>query len=53
MNEHGFQAHVGPMRPTCRGWVRLASADPRETPRIRFNYIATEATGASCAPACG
>ena len=26
--EHGFQAHVGPMRSKSRGWVRLASADP-------------------------
>jgi choline dehydrogenase len=23
--EHGFQAHVGPMRSKSRGWVRLAS----------------------------
>ena len=23
-NEHGFQAHVGPMRSKSRGWVRLA-----------------------------
>ncbi len=26
--EHGFQAHVGPMRSKSRGWVRLASTDP-------------------------
>ena len=25
--EHGFQAHVGPMRSKSRGWVRLASTD--------------------------
>ena len=37
--EHGFQAHVGPMRSKSRGWVRLKSADPREAPRIRFNYM--------------
>ena len=37
--EHGFQAHVGPMRSKSRGWVRLASADPREKPRILFNYM--------------
>jgi choline dehydrogenase len=36
---HGFQAHVGPMRSRSRGWVRLASADPREKPHIRFNYM--------------
>ncbi|HUN27963.1 MAG TPA: choline dehydrogenase [Steroidobacteraceae bacterium] len=37
--EHGFQAHVGPMRSKSRGSVRLASADPRASPRIRFNYM--------------
>ncbi len=38
-SEHGFQAHVGPMRTKSRGWVRLASADPNEKPRILFNYL--------------
>lgn len=37
--EHGFQAHVGPMRSKSRGTVTLASADPRDKPRIRFNYM--------------
>ena len=37
--EHGFQAHVGPMRSKSRGWVRLASPDPAEKPRILFNYL--------------
>jgi choline dehydrogenase len=37
--EHGFQAHVGPMRTKSRGWVRLRSADPRDKPRILFNYF--------------
>jgi choline dehydrogenase len=37
--EHGFQAHVGPMRSKSRGSVRLASPDPREQPRVRFNYL--------------
>ena len=37
--EHGFQAHVGPMRSKSRGWVRLGSPDPAEPPRIRFNYM--------------
>ncbi len=36
---HGFQAHAGPMRSNSRGSVRLASADPTEPPRIRFNYM--------------
>jgi choline dehydrogenase len=37
--EHGFQAHVGPMRSKSRGHVQLASADPFEKPKIRFNYL--------------
>jgi len=37
--EHGFQAHVGPMRSKSRGWVRLASANPLDKPKIRFNYL--------------
>jgi len=36
--EHGFQAHVGPMRSNSRGWVRLASSNPLDKPRILFNY---------------
>ena len=39
---HGFQAHVGPMRPTSRGYVRLRSADPKAPPSIIFNYMRTE-----------
>jgi choline dehydrogenase len=38
-NEHGFQAHVGPMRSKSRGHVRLASSDARDPPRILFNYL--------------
>lgn len=38
----GFQAHVGPMRSQSRGQVRLADADPRTPPRIRFNYMTGE-----------
>lgn len=37
--EHGFQAHVGPMRSKSRGTVTLRSADPREHPKILFNYM--------------
>ena len=37
--EHGFQAHVGPMRSKSRGWVRLRSTDPLDKPRISFNYL--------------
>ncbi|MGH6934346.1 MAG: GMC oxidoreductase, partial [Dongiaceae bacterium] len=38
----GFQAHVGPMRPTSRGHVKLKSPDPRQAPAIQFNYLQTE-----------
>ena len=36
---HGFQVHVGPMRSKSRGRVWLRSADPRDPPRILFNYM--------------
>ena len=39
---HGFQAHVGPMRSPSRGHVTLRSADPKDAPRILFNYMSTE-----------
>jgi len=37
--EHGFQAHVGPMRSKSRGWVRLTSNSPLDHPKIFFNYM--------------
>jgi choline dehydrogenase len=37
--EHGFQAHVGPMRSKSRGCVRLRSRDPLDKPHILFNYM--------------
>jgi choline dehydrogenase len=37
--EHGFQAHVGPMRSRSVGWVRLRSDEARDPPRICFNYM--------------
>jgi choline dehydrogenase len=36
---HGFQAHVGPMRSESKGAVSLRSADPKEPPKIVFNYM--------------
>jgi choline dehydrogenase len=41
--EHGFQAHVGPMRSQSQGWVRLSSAQPSDPPRIFFNYMSQAA----------
>jgi len=37
--EHGFQAHVGPMRSRSVGWVRLRSTAPTDKPMILFNYM--------------
>jgi choline dehydrogenase len=37
--EHGFQAHVGPMRSNSRGWMRLASAKPFDKLKVFFNYM--------------
>jgi choline dehydrogenase len=38
-HEHGFQAHVGPMRSQSQGSVRLRSAAPTDKPIILFNYM--------------
>jgi choline dehydrogenase len=38
-HEHGFQAHVGPMRSQSKGWVRLRSAAATDKPLIFFNYM--------------
>ncbi len=38
-HEHGFQAHVGPMRSKSRGSVTLRSRNPHDKPVIRFNYM--------------
>ena len=35
----GFMFSLGLMRPKSRGAVRLKSANPREHPAIRFNYL--------------
>ncbi len=39
---HGYQVHVGPMYSDVRGSVKLKSADPRQHPALRFNYLSTE-----------
>jgi choline dehydrogenase len=38
---HGYQVHIGPMYSDARGSVKLKSADPREYPALRFNYLST------------
>jgi len=38
---HGYQVHIGPMYADTRGWVRIASKDPRHKPKMLFNYLST------------
>ncbi len=40
--QHGFQAHVGPMLSDARGHVRIRSDNPSDAPEIIFNYLSTE-----------
>lgn len=40
--EHGYQAHVGTMRPTSRGTVKISSKDARTKPVIDPQYLTTE-----------
>ncbi|MEX0607471.1 MAG: GMC oxidoreductase, partial [Halofilum sp. (in: g-proteobacteria)] len=42
ISDHGFQAHVGPMRSMSRGTVRLTSDDPHEYPIIDPQYMSHE-----------
>jgi len=42
IGRHAFQAHVGPMRPTSTGYVRLRSSDPKVHPEIQPFYLSTE-----------
>ena len=39
---HAYQAHVGPMRPTSRGYIRLKNNSPLTHPIIQPNYLQTE-----------
>ncbi|XP_060127423.1 choline dehydrogenase, mitochondrial isoform X2 [Zootoca vivipara] len=36
-----YQVHVGPMRSTSVGWLKLKSTDPREHPVLEPNYLST------------
>ena len=37
-----FTASVANLRPTSRGYLRLRSRDPADTPVIKLNYLSTE-----------
>ena len=39
---HGFQVHTGPMRSQSRGAITLRSADPKDNPKIFFNYMSQD-----------
>ena len=39
---HAYQMHLGPMRPTSRGYLTLKSKDPTAHPKIVANYLSTE-----------
>lgn len=41
-DRHAFQAHVGSMRETSAGHIKLGSADPAQHPAIQPNYLKTE-----------
>ncbi|MFK7873792.1 MAG: choline dehydrogenase [Oligoflexales bacterium] len=41
-NGHGFQVHVGPMFSDVRGHVKIQSKDPKQHPKVLFNYLSTE-----------
>ncbi len=38
----GFTLVYYPMRPTSRGWVRIKSRDPLESPAMMPNYLSTD-----------
>ena len=38
----GFQLHIGHNKPKSRGTVHVQSDDPRQAPRILFNYLQHE-----------
>ncbi|XP_064641573.1 uncharacterized protein LOC135496265 [Lineus longissimus] len=41
-DRHAYQVHVGPMRSTSIGTLKLANRDPRSHPIVDPNYMATE-----------
>lgn len=40
--QEAYQVHVGTMRATSVGWLKLRSANPRDHPMINPNYLSTE-----------
>lgn len=40
--QEAYQVHVGTMRATSVGWLKLRSANPQDHPMINPNYLSTE-----------
>ncbi|XP_078517718.1 choline dehydrogenase, mitochondrial [Lissotriton helveticus] len=38
----GYQVHIGSLRGTSVGWLKLKSADPKDHPILEPNYLSTE-----------
>lgn len=39
---HGYQLHTGPMNSDSRGFVHVRTSNPKDAPKIQFNYLSTE-----------
>ena len=39
---HGYQIHVGPMYSNSKGSVKIKSNNPKDHPKLQFNYLSTE-----------
>ncbi len=39
---HGYQVHIGPMYSDSRGSVKIRSTDPKDKPKLVFNYLSTD-----------
>lgn len=39
---HGYQIHVGPMYSNSTGSVKIQSTDPKQHPKLKFNYLSTQ-----------
>lgn len=44
-----LQVHVGTMRSTSVGWLKLKSTDPNDHPIIEPNYMSTGKAASPCA----
>jgi choline dehydrogenase len=40
--EHSYQINLAPQLPEARGTVKVRTADPKQAPEIRCNYLSTE-----------